>query len=423
METKKRMMQNAFTHLRGIVIIIMAICLLVSIGINWLITHNISQAILLGIVTIAISILIVISILGPIYLFLKKYKTMIEQVSNGDLSVTKELDELQTNKLFTGVTNSIVHVVKELSDLIHDVLKMIQAITEGTDKVNIHSDQAIEGIKQITYMMQEIAEGVAQQAEQTQAGEELMEELAGEIAIAYSKCQSIIKETDKMVTLNKEGEESINALRNKVVGNKVATEEISEQINLLVGKMKNIALFVDTIENIASQTNLLALNAAIEAARAGDAGRGFGVVAEEIRKLADQSQTSTNEIKMLVDGIEGDVASVSEAMNKMGDIAVDGEVAVDATIAIFNEIAESRDKITKNIHETNSSISEVNQDKEKMTKLMQRITAVIQETAAYAQESSSSSQEQVSLMQQVKEEINTLSEMVVGLNTQLEKYK
>jgi len=102
-------------------------------------------------------------------------------------------------------------------------------------------------------------------------------------------------------------------------------------VEKLTNTVKDIGLFVESIENIAEQTNLLALNAAIEAARAGEAGKGFAVVAEEVRKLADQSRKSTEEINILMQSIHEESQHAIESMEIMRKVSQEQNGAVNKT--------------------------------------------------------------------------------------------
>lgn len=422
MKKEDSLMDKAFKNYKWVTAGVMSLGILIFIIVAYLMTRSIGKVIILTLVAIGSNGLLLVGLLFPIKHFISNYNEVIENMKQGDLRLFAKLQGFESNTMFRRLIRSIASVLEEFVGLIRGSFETIESITNTTNRVNEHSNEAIRAVEEMSSMMQQIAEGATKQAAQSQTGEALMETLSEEITLAYDNCRMIMEETDKMMKINKEGHVSITTLQDRAQSANDATHEISETIRLLMGKMKDIALFVDTIENIASQTNLLALNAAIEAARAGEAGRGFGVVAEEIRKLADQSHGSTNEIKNLVANIEAETSTVNEAMARMNSVSEEEKKAVASAQEVFEKIAVSIEAIIEKITLTNDAISKVNQDKEQVNGVIEEVAAVTQETAAHTEEGASFIQDQVVLMEHVKEEIASLSHTIDVLNQKLGKY-
>ena len=422
MEKENSLMNRAFKNYRWVTAGIMALGMLIFVIVAYLMTQSIGKVIVLTLVAICSNGLLLVGVIFPLKHFVSNYNGAIESMKQGDLKLLKRLSEFESNKMFSKLIRSIASVLDEFVTLVKGSFETVESITSATETVNKHSDEAIRAIEEMSRMMQQIAEGATRQAAQSQTGGALMETLSQEITLAYDNCRLIMEEANKMTKVNKEGHISIVTLQERAQCANDAAHEISETIRLLMEKMKDIALFVDTIENIASQTNLLALNAAIEAARAGEAGRGFGVVAEEIRKLADQSHNSTNEIKNLVASIEAETSTVNEAMEKMNSASEEEKEAVTSAQEVFEKIEVSIEAITEKILLTNDAISKVNQDKEQVNRVIEEVAAVTQETAAHTEEGASFVQDQVALMERVKAEVSGLSHTVDTLNQKLGKY-
>src|SRR5699024_10167588 len=136
-----------------------------------------------------------------------------------------------------------------------------------------------------------------------------------------------------------EGISTVHVLRTKSNAFSESSEKIFDAVTNLTTTLKDIGLFVNTIQDIAEQTNLLALNAAIEAARAGESGQGFAVVADEVRKLADESKGSTEEISNLIIHIEKDSQEALTAMESMKEVSAQQLSAVNQTETSFQQIA------------------------------------------------------------------------------------
>ncbi len=418
-DVKGRVLEYFKTFMVGALLI----SVLLFVGISYIVIGDLGKAVLLASVLGIIIIGIILVLLLPIKRFIKQYNGDIEKIKEGNLSLLLNLDQYKHNKLFGKLIDSVNVIFSEFSHLIDDSFKVVDTITTTTNQVTESTEEAMKAICQMSGMMKEIAEGANEQAAQSQTGEALMETLSQEITVAYDNCKGIMEEAGKIQGLNEEGKASIRLLQERAASAVQATEEIVKTVAFLTNKIKDITLFVDAIESIASQTNLLALNAAIEAARAGDAGRGFGVVAEEIRGLADQSHNSTEQIKNLVSNIQAESEKAITAMNKMNTVSEDETEAVSAAEQVFTKMATSIEAIVDKITITNEAITKVNQDKNKVNAVIEQVAAVTQTTAAYTEEGVSSTEEQEVLMKRVNSEISTLNKEVEVLNSKLKKYR
>ena len=423
MDNKTGIMGKALEYFKTFIVGALLISVLIFIGVSYMIIGNIGKAVLLAVILGAIVTGIVILLLLPIRKFIKQYNGDVESIREGNLHLLLNLDKYQTNKFFGKLISSVNVIFSEFSHLVDDSFKIVDTITTTTNQVAESTDEAMKSITQMSSMMQEIAQGANEQAAQSQTGEALMETLSEEITVAYENCKGIMVEADKIQGLNEEGKNSIRLLQERAASAVQATEEIVKTVAFLTAKMKDITLFVDAIENIASQTNLLALNAAIEAARAGDAGRGFGVVAEEIRGLADQSHNSTEQIKNLVANIQAESEKAVTAMNKMNMVSEDETEAVHAAEQVFAKMATSIEVVVDKIAITNEAITKVNEDKTKVNAVIEQVAGVTQSTASYTEEGVSSTEEQEALMERVKSEISVLNKEVEVLNSKLKKYR
>ncbi len=423
MDNKTGIMGKALEYFKTFIVGALLISVLIFIGVSYMIIGNIGKAVLLAVILGAIVTGIVILLLLPIRKFIKQYNGDVESIREGNLHLLLNLDKYQTNKFFGKLISSVNVIFSEFSHLVDDSFKIVDTITTTTNQVAESTDEAMKSITQMSSMMQEIAQGANEQAAQSQTGEALMETLSEEITVAYENCKGIMVEADKIQGLNEEGKNSIRLLQERAASAVQATEEIVKTVAFLTAKMKDITLFVDAIENIASQTNLLALNAAIEAARAGDAGRGFGVVAEEIRGLADQSHNSTEQIKNLVANIQAESEKAVTAMNKMNMVSEDETEAVRAAEQVFAKMATSIEVVVDKIAITNEAITKVNEDKTKVNAVIEQVAGVTQSTASYTEEGVSSTEEQEALMERVKSEISVLNKEVEVLNSKLKKYR
>lgn len=250
-----------------------------------------------------------------------------------------------------------------------------------------------------------------------------MDKLSEQISLVYQSYSSVTEDTRKINELNSIGLQSVKVLRDKSKENYDTTEKIFSVVEKLTNSAKDIGSFVESIENIAEQTNLLALNAAIEAARAGEAGRGFAVVADEVRKLADQSRQSTEEINTLMNSIQEESMLAIESMGIMKKVSADQNTAVNKTDSAFSDIANAIDSIVLKINDVNQAVAKMQNDKTEVISAIENISAVSEQTAAFSEEVAATSEQQLKYIEDMRDASGRLDNLVNELADKLSKYK
>ena len=202
-----------------------------------------------------------------------------------------------------------------------------------------------------------------------------------------------------------------------------ATQKVAETIEALSNNARNITMITGTISEIAEQTNLLSLNASIEASRAGEHGRGFAGVAQEVRKLAEESTASTKEVFGLVKSIEHDIKQAIE------NIAINEEVVqvqnglLGDAEKIFAQIVTSVQYITEQIASFSKESEEMLDSALKISSAIQNISAITEESAAGTQQVSATMNEQNHSIATVAEETEKMTRAVMQLQKTIHIFK
>lgn len=306
------------------------------------------------------SIIFTIIILGVLlvlfYLFLnysfKPISQLIqvtEKVSKGDLTQninvkTKDEISLLANS-FNTMTSSLREVISQSAQVSEQVAATSQELSAASEEVTASSEQISSTVIGVASSANIQAESIEKSTNSIDNMSNNMNYISDNIDKINISTKNTLNSAENGITASRDAVEKINKL-------KISTKQTSEEINKLNDSSKEIEKIVVTISSIAEQTNLLALNAAIEAARAGDAGRGFSVVAEEVRKLAEQTSQSLSQISTLIWNIQTEIKNSVESMEL-------NNVEVEESVQIVNESSNSFNKILNEINTVVSQIEEV----------------------------------------------------------------
>ena len=277
------------------------------------------------VLTVVLAVLYTRSILQP----LRQVLAINKRIAEGDLRVEAQAtgrDEM------ADLMRATVQMQQTLRDTVSHIGEASTQLASAAEEMNAVTDEASRGLQR---QNGEVEQAAAAVNEMTAA----VEEVARNAASASTSAQQSERSTGLGAARVTETVNAIHSLTSTV-------SHTSEQIVALAGQAQGIATVVDVIRGIAEQTNLLALNAAIEAARAGEQGRGFAVVADEVRALAHRTQESTREIEQMIGGIQSGSEGAVQAMQRSRDEAT-------ATLKIANEAGAALEEIARSITEIN----------------------------------------------------------------------
>ncbi|MSM41389.1 MAG: HAMP domain-containing protein [Geobacter sp.] len=334
-------------------------------------------------------------LLATIYLFMRK------AVINHILKFVKTVEELASAG--GDLTRTLpVSSGDEIGALAEGINKLISKIRDIMTKIAGNAQQLSVAARQLSETSERMVSGIGEAVGQTGTVATASEEMAATSCEIAHNCVAAADESKKAsssATAGTQVVESTVSVMNRIAGK---VKQSAATIEVLGKKSDQIGEIIVAIQDIADQTNLLALNAAIEAARAGEQGRGFAVVADEVRALAERTTKATREIGEMIKGIQSDTKGAVSAMEEgVKEVAAGTSEAARSGDAL-NEILEQINSVTMQVNQIATAAEQQTATTSEISHSILQVTTVVRETEQGAQETASAAAQLAHLAQDLQ---------------------
>ncbi|MEN1970051.1 cache domain-containing protein [Lentibacillus sp. N15] len=376
------------------------------------------EILMLNIVVIGITLIVGIF---SIWIFAKNIANPINKVTGqmtqlAEGNLTQQPLHLKTKDETGRLAAATNHLQSWLKEIVTNLSNTSEMLTSHSEELTQSANEVKAGSEQVATTMQELASGAETQANSSTDLAANMSSFTTKVKEADTEGKSIHQTSNDVLQLTDQGSELMKSSTEQMATIDQIMQESVQKVHGLDTQSQEISKLVSVIKDIADQTNLLALNAAIEAARAGEHGKGFAVVADEVRKLAEQVAVSVTDITRIVDGIQNETTSVTDALQAGYKEVEKGTSQLKTTDETFAGIHTAMSDMVGSIDAVSKNLATIATNSQKMNVSIEEIASISEESAAGVEQTSASSQQTSSSMEEIAKSSEELSRLAEKMN-------
>lgn len=319
------------------------------------------------------------------------------------------------------------HVMGAMRDTINKLMRQTSITTEqlaaSSEELTASAHQSAQASEQVAQSVTNSASAVVEQQQEVAEAMEAIDQVMVAIHQLNLAAAEVAKHSEEASQQAVSGADAIETAVDQIVSVEKIVNSSAATVDKLGERSKEIGQIVETITGIAAQTNLLALNAAIEAARAGEQGRGFAVVADEVRKLAEESHAAAQRISELISAIQTDTDEAVRSMHT-GSVAVkEGTRSVEELRNTFDNIRTASSGVTEKTHGMASNLKDVSTNAETIKDRSTRISSNGKKVSTEMESVSAASQQQSASAEEIASASDSLATVAQDLQNSLQKFQ
>jgi len=335
------------------------------------------------------------------------YEQTMSAVADGDL--TRRVDPSSDNEAMTDIGEAFNRMLDAIEGTVEDVMHFTEHVASATEQVNGGADEVLDASRSVSTAIDEISDGAIQQTEYLRNVSDEVHTLSSAAEEIAATVGSVAQTSQRAAEAGDEGRTAAEVAVTRMNEVEHETAQTREEVESLAEEMEAIGNVVEVITSIAKETNLLALNASIEAARTGQSGDGFAVVAQEVKNLAEETAASAEAIETRITRIQSQAGDTVSRMHETSD-------RLDAGVETVEDVADELERTVDYVEEMDVSIQEINHATGEQASAAGAVADMIEEVSGISEETASQSENVAGAAQQ---QTGTLTE-VTEASTDLE---
>ncbi|WP_078431918.1 methyl-accepting chemotaxis protein [Metabacillus halosaccharovorans] len=373
------------------------------------------------IIIIALILLVVLStiIARMIVKPIREMRNLLSKAENGDFTGK---GSYQSKDEMGELTSSYNQMSTTLQSIFATVNDSTQQVASAAEELSASAEQSTKASEHVTITIQELASGSDVQVQNVDKSSEVMNDIMDHTKSIFDNTEKITNDVLHASKMSQDGNQAIEQVNKQMDSIYNNVTSLSQAVKSLDERTSEIGQISNVISGISAQTNLLALNAAIEAARAGEHGKGFAVVADEVRKLAEESNKSTEQISNLISLIQKDAENTLNTMNKASEEVNSGIKVVNTAGSSFQKIDIAVNNVVSQIEDISKAVKDLTAGTEHVTSSINEVSEVAKESASITQNISAATEEQLASMEEISASSQSLATLADDLQNLMKKF-
>lgn len=351
----------------------------------------------------------------------EEFGEVMAEAAEGNLTVRLSNDV--NNESMAEIADACNEMLAELERTLARVRKFGVTVDNSSEEITASAEEIKNASQDVSESIEEIATATERQTRQVHQASNEMTDLSATIEEVASSAKEVATTSSEAAKIGEQGRKAASEAMDEMATIEQQTKQTVQEVETLDEEMEQIGEIIDLIDEIAQQTNILALNASIEATRAGEAGEGFGVVANEIKSLAEETTEATQNIAELIENIQSSTSRAVEDMQTTGERVTDGIGTVEEALESLAEIVDTVEEANTGVQSINEATDDQAASTEEVVSMMDEVGSASKQTKAEADDVAAAAEEQTSSINEITSQISGLSEQTTNLRALINEFE